>query len=121
MRDNVLGRTTQVNIFFAVVYIKGPTPALDTWWACLAARDINAPPAPDDAPVTYPRCVVIDELPKVGNEYPRVEDELAPDLTWRVRTALLYHPEPVPVLDPPLLLTFNIDLERYRQTILRSR
>ena len=38
---------------------------------------------------------------------------------WPVPTALLYHPEPVPVLNPPLPASF--DIERIRRVIYRKK
>jgi hypothetical protein len=120
IRNNVLGHQTQVNAFFAVVYNRNSTPARDSWWACLAHRDTNAPPPSLNSPATYPGNTVVGELQKVNGKYMKINDPLPANTVWRVSTNLLFHPQPIPVLVPPLPPTLDIDLEIYRQTILRT-
>jgi len=121
IRDRVLGWKTQVNVFLTAVYDRNANPATDSWWVQLSFRDIYAPIPPPNADDTYPACVVAAELPKFNGRCPRVETQLPPNAVWSVPTTLLYHPQPGPLLQPPLPPTFDIDLERYRQAILRTR
>jgi hypothetical protein len=121
MRDNVLGHQTQVNVFFAVVYNRSRVPARDTWWACLAHRDISAPPPPPTAPATCPGNILVGELPKVNGKDRRVDNPLPPNTVWRVPTTFLFYPQPVPNIVPPFPPTLDIDLEIYRQTIIEFR
>jgi hypothetical protein len=121
IRDFVLGWRTQVNIYFTVSFNRNTTPATESWWAQLAIRDVHAPAPPPNADDKYPGCVVLHELPVVNGRYPRLENPLPPNTIWSVPTTLLYHPEPVPQLVPPLPPSYDINLEEYRLLILRSR
>lgn len=121
IRDRVLGHRTQVNIFLAVVYNQGSTQALDSWWACLAFRDLNANPPPANSLDTYPPCIVIAELAKINDQYRKVDTPLPENTVWRVPTHLLLHPEPIPALNPALPPTLDLDMEKFRQAILRNR
>jgi len=66
-------------------------------------------------------CVVLHELPVVNGRYPRLESPLPPNTIWSVPTSLLYYPEPVPRLFPPLPPSYDLNLEEYRLLILRAR
>jgi hypothetical protein len=114
VRDNVLGYITGINIFFGVKYNENSAPGLDSLWAVLAVRDINAPLAPANAGPKYPPCIVVRELPKVNGRYHRLDDPLPGNHKWSVATSLLFYPDPIPVLVPPLPPTLDIDLEAYR-------
>jgi hypothetical protein len=121
IRDNILGHTTGVNIFFAVKYIENSEPELASWWACLAVRNTNAPPIPPNADPKEPTCLVLGELAKVDEQYQRLDVAITGNPIWRVPTYLLFHPEPIPVVVPPLPPTLDIDLEAYRHALLRTR
>jgi hypothetical protein len=84
----------------------------------LSFRDIHAPVPPPTAADGYPACIIAAELPIIN---PLVNTPLPPNTIWQVPTSLLYHPQPIPVLVPPLPPTFDIDLERYRQMIIKTR
>jgi len=87
----------------------------------LSFRDIYAPVPPPTAADGYPACIIAGELPIINGRYPLVNTPLPPNTIWQVPTSLLYHPQPIPVLVPPLPPTFDIDLERYRQMIIETR
>jgi len=87
----------------------------------LSFRDIHAPVPPPTAADGYPACIIAAELPIINGRYPLVNTPLPPNTIWQVPTSLLYHPQPIPVLVPPLPPTFDIDLERYRQMIIKTR
>jgi hypothetical protein len=121
IRDRALGWRTQINIFVGFVYNRNRYRNTDSWWACVAIRDTNANPPAPDAPHTYPPCQIIHETVKIDNCYPKVEDPLVGNTVWSVPTALLYHPEPIPVLNPPLPVSFDFDVDRIRRAIERNR
>lgn len=122
IRDCALGHLTQVNVFVAVAYNRNHDRQSDSWYACVATRDINAIPPTPNSPNTYPPCIMVGELLKINNRYPKVDTPLpANNRVWTVATALLFYPEPVPVLVPPLPPTLDVDMERIRTTIARTR
>jgi hypothetical protein len=87
----------------------------------LSFRDIHAPVPHPTAADKYPACIIAAELPIINGRYPLVDTPLPPNTIWQVPTSLLYRPQPIPVLVPPLPPTFDIDLERYRQMIIDTR
>ena len=121
IRNRMLGWKTQINVFVGIAYNRNQTRATDSWWACVAVRDINANPPAANSPNTYPPCQVLHETAKVNNRYPKVETPLVGNTLWSVPTPLLYHPEPVPVLNPPLPASFDFDVDRIRRAIERNR
>ena len=118
IRDRALSYLTQINVVILVSYNRNVTRQADTWWIHIAARDIFAPQPPPGAPITYPNCSVLYDLPKGANS---VDIPLAGNPIWSIPTWLFYWPEPVPIYDPPLPRTFDISLERIRETIRRER
>ena len=86
---------------------------------CVAHRDINAAHPGQNAPANLPAAVIVGELPLVGGRYPKVNVPRGEQ--WTVPTTLLYHPQPVPILNPPLPANLVINVEDYRQEILDSR
>jgi hypothetical protein len=65
---------------------------------------------------------VLYEIPKIGTRYPRVDNPLAQDIQiYHLETRHLYHPEPIPILNPPLPASFRIDVEQIRTTIINQR
>jgi len=121
IRDRALGWKTQINVFVSIAYNRNQTRTTDSWWACVAVRDTNANPPAANSPNTYPACQVLHETAKVNNRYPKVETPLVGNTIWSVPTALLYHPEPVPVLNPLLPASFDFDVDRIRRAIERNR
>ena len=122
-RDKYLGHTTQVNVYVGVSYNRNQYRHTDSWWMCVAHRDINAPQAPPGTPPQYPASIIIGELQKTaGNRWPNVNLPIPANASlWSVPAALLFHPEPVPLLNPPFPPSFDIDIEIFRQTIVRRR
>jgi hypothetical protein len=114
IRDRALGWKTQINVFAGIAYNRNQTRATDSWWARVTVRDTNANPPAAHSPNTYPP-----ETAKV--RYPKVETPLVGNTIWSVPTALLYHPEPVRVLKPPLPASFDFDVDRIRRAIERNR
>lgn len=84
-------------------------------------RNLNANPPGPNAPNIYPPCQILFEIPQINNRHPRVEVALQGPMNWNVPTALLYHPEGIPALNPPLPPTFDFNIETIRQTIMRTR
>lgn len=122
-RNKYLGYTTQVNVFVGVSYNRNSTRDRDSWWICLAYRDTHAPQPPAGTDVEYPRCIIAGELERnPANRLPLLSQPIPPHLsTWSIATYLLFHPEPVPVMNPPFPATFEIDVEEFRNGILDTR
>ena len=83
----------------------------------VAHRDLTAAnPCPNAAP-SLPAPTVVGEFPIAANGHlnlvsiPRTE-------VWRISTSLLFHPQPIPVTNPPLPLDFIVTAEEYRQQII---
>jgi hypothetical protein len=122
IRDNILGHLTQVNVFVAVSYNRNAARNSDSWWACVAVRDTNPPNPPPNPPPTWPPCDIIGEVARTpGGRYQRVEVPLQGNTIWSIPTHLLFHPEPIPVVQPPLPATFEVDVERLRKLIVETR
>lgn len=51
-RNEYLGRTTQLNLYVGVSY-RGASRQIDSWWICVAHRDIHAPQPPPGATPRY--------------------------------------------------------------------
>jgi hypothetical protein len=121
IRDRALGHKTAINIFVGIVYNKNSTRSLDTWFVTVAHRDLTANEPTPNSPNKYPPPTIIGEFTKISGHYPRVNDAIVGNMVWSVPTSYLYHPEPVPALQPPLPPTLDIDLEKFRLNILRNR
>lgn len=122
IRDRALSYLTQINVVILVSYNRNTTRQADSWWIHIAARDIFAPQPPPGATIAYPNCSVLYDLPKgANNRYPGVDIPLVGNPIWSIPIWLFYWPEPVPVYNPPLPGTFDISLERIRETIRRER
>jgi hypothetical protein len=109
-------------VFVLIAYNRNSTRPTDTWFMQVSHRDFTAPlPAPT-TPDTYPPCIVIFEMAKTGNRYPRVNTPIPPgQQVWAVPTTHLYFPEPLPVLNPAIPAAFDINIEMIRQTIASER
>jgi len=116
-RDIYLGHTTGVNIYIGVKYHRNERE--DSWWMCVAHRNITAAHPGQNAPANLPAAVIVGELQPVGSRYPKVT--IPRGEQWTVPTTLLYHPQPVPILNPPLPVALVINVEDYRLEILASR
>lgn len=121
IRDNVLGWKSQVNVFLLAVYNENMYSTSDSWWMQLAFRNIQALAPAANAADNYPPCIIAAELPVINGRYPLVDTPLPPNTIWQIPTTLVYHPQPVPVLVPPMPATVDINLEHYRQMIIQTR
>ena len=110
-RDKYLGHTTQVNVYVGVTHNRNASRQTDSWWMCVAHRDIYAPQLPPGAPPQYPAAIIISESQKtVSNRWPNVNQPIPHNTsTWSVPTELLFHPEPIPVMNPPFPPSFDIE------------
>ena len=122
-RNKYLGHETQINIFVGISYNRNLSRDDDSWWMCVAYRDVNAPQPPPGTPSEYPQPIVVGEFQKVnGTRWPNVKVPIAQDArVWSVPSYLLFHPQPQPATVPPLPNTFNIDVEMLRERILNHR
>ena len=122
-RDKYLGHTTQVNVYVGVSYNRNEYRQTDSWWICVVHRDIYAPQPPPGAPPQYPAPIIIGELQKnASNRWPNVNVPIPPNASiWSVPTQFLFHPEPIPVMNPPFPPSFDIDIEAFRHAIVRHR
>ena len=122
-RNKYLGHTTQVNVYVGVSYNRTVSREMDSWCMCVAYRDINAPQPPPGTPPEYPVPIIVGELQKTaGNRYPVVNLPIPQNASiWSVPTHLLFQPEAVPVMDPPFPPSFDVDIETFRQGIVKHR
>jgi len=90
---------------------------------CVAYRDIYAPQSPPEMSSQYPAPLIVGELQKTANtKWPNVNQPIPANASiWSVPTALLFHPEPIPVMNPPFPPSFDINIETFRQKIVRDR
>ena len=95
----------------------------DSWWMCVAHRDVTAPQPPPGTPAEYPPPIIVGELEKVqGNRWPNVNVPIAQNESiWSVPTNLLFHPQTQPITNPPLPNTFDINIESFREEIMTHR
>lgn len=123
IRDRVLGHMTSVNVFVGIAYNRNQTRASDSWWACVAVRNTAPGNPPANPPPEWPPCIIVGEIRRGANgRYQKLETPVGNNNTvWRVNTNLLYHPEPVPALHPAFPATFDIDIERLRRCLVRTR
>ena len=123
IRNRILSWKTGVNVFVLIAYNRNNTRASDSWYVQVAHRDYFAPhPNPLAANDTYPGCVVMFETAKVGNHYPRVNVPIpAGQDVWSIPSSHLYHPETPPMLNPPFPVSFNLNIDEIRRTIIRER
>ena len=118
----MLSWRTAINVFVLIAYNRNTTRATDTWFLQIAVRDYFAPQPPPGTGTDYPACTVLYETPKIGPRYPRVDNPLAQGTqVYHLDTRHLYHPEPPPILNPPLPASFRIDVEQIRTTIINWR
>jgi hypothetical protein len=122
-RNKYLGHSTQVNIYVGVSYNRNANRQTDSWWICIGHRDIYAPQPPPATPPDYPFPIIIGELEKTpANRYPNVNHAIPQNnAIWSIPTSLLYHPEPVPMKNPPLPNSFDINIELFRRAIVNHR
>jgi hypothetical protein len=122
-RNKYLGVTTQVNVYIGVSYNRNASRQTDSWWKCIAHRNINAPQPPPGTTPEHPAPIIMGELQKTaGNRYPNVNQPIPQNTsTWSVPTHLLLHPEPVPAMNPLFPLSFDVDIELFRRKIVLRR
>ena len=124
IRDRALSYLTGVNVFITVVYNRNRYRASDSWYMQVAVRDHLAPQPPPGTQNTYPPCVVLFETAIVNGRYPLVNTRIntANDNNiWPLPIHYLYHPQPVPILNPPLPAQFDINIEAIRSCIETER
>ena len=122
-RNKYLGHETQINIYVGVSYNRNASRNDDSWWMCVAHRDVNAPHPPPGTSSEYPSPIIMRELQNVnGPRWPNVNVPIAQNASvWNVPFCLLFHPQPKPVTIPPLQNIFDINVEIFRQGILKHR
>jgi hypothetical protein len=118
----MLSHQTAINVFILIAYNRNATRQADTWFLQVAVRDYYAPQPPPGTGADYPPCTVLYETPKIGLRYPKVETPLNQDAqTYTLDIHHLYHPEPPPILNPPLPASFRINVEQVRNIIINWR
>jgi hypothetical protein len=113
-----------VNVYVGVSYNRNAYRNTDSWWICVAYRDIDAPQPPAGTPPEYPVPIIVGELQKsASSKYPLVDVPIinANNSTWSVPTDLLFHPQPIPITNPPLPPSFDINIELFRAEIALKR
>jgi len=124
IRDRALSYLTGVNVFVTVVYNRNQSRASDSGYMQVAVRDYLAPQPPPGTQNTYPPCVVLFETAKVNGRYPLVNTRISAAYNnniWPLAIHHLYHPQPVPILNPPLPAQFDINIEAIRSCIETER
>jgi len=118
----MLSYRTAINVFVLISYNRNATRATDSWFLQVSVRDFYAPQPPPGTLTNYPACTVLYETPKIGAPYPRVELALAHGTQiCDLPISHLYHPETTPILNPILPVSFRINVEQIRVTILNQR
>jgi hypothetical protein len=122
-RNKYLGYTTQVNVYVGVSYNRNTSRETDSWWVCVAHRDINAPQPPPGTPPEYPEPIIVGELQKnASSRWPNINIPIPPSTSiWSVHTQFLFHPEPIPVMNPPFPMSFDINIDELRRAIVQYR
>jgi hypothetical protein len=124
IRDRALSYLTGINVFVTVVYNRNKYRTSDSWYMEVAVRDYLAPQPPPGTQNTYPPCVLLFETAKVNGRYPLVNNRVSAannNHLWPLPMHHLYHPQPVPTLNPPLPAQFDIDIESIRSCIETNR
>jgi hypothetical protein len=124
IRDRALSYLTGINVFVTVVYNRNQSRASDSWYMEVAVRDYLAPQPPPGTQNTYPPCLVLFETAKVNGRYPLVNTRISSannNNIWPLPSHHFYHPQPVPILNPPLPAQFHINIEAIRSCIETER
>jgi hypothetical protein len=120
IRDWMLSPRTAINVFVLIAYNRNSTRQSDTWYMQIALRDYFAPPSPPGMHI--PPFIVAYETPKLGARYPKVDTPLAQGTqVYNLDNSCFYDPEPIPNLNPPLPVSFRIDIEQIRSAIFNWR
>jgi hypothetical protein len=61
-RNKYLGHETQINVYVGISYNRNATRDDDSWWMCVAHRDINTRHPPPGTPSEYPHPIIVGEL-----------------------------------------------------------
>jgi hypothetical protein len=115
-RDWYLGHHTQINIWIGVKYFQDSR----TWWMGVARRNFEPKDTPSEPlPDKWPPAIWIEQFPcQQGRSFVSIHDVL--NESWKIPVFLLYHPDPVPSLDPPLPNDYVLEPEKYRDIIIES-
>ena len=110
-RDYYLSHNTGVNVWIGVQYCKEN----GTWWMSVAHRDFTA--------VRQPEQQVQDNWPPSIWLYQLGNGQYEPLTTprnevWDIPMEMLFYPDPVQVLEPPLPGYFRLEVERFRERIV---
>ena len=107
---------TAINVFVLIIYNRNATREIDSWYMQIAVRDYFAPPSSLSPPGMHiPPFVVVYETPKINT--PLAQESQV----YNLDTGHFYDPEPIPNLNPPLPVSFRIDIEQIRSTIFTRR
>jgi hypothetical protein len=85
-RNKYLGHETQINIYVGVSYNRDASRNDDSWWMCVAYRDVNAPQPPPGTSPEYPPPIIVGEFQKVnGTRWPNVNVPIAQNASvWSI-------------------------------------
>jgi len=107
-RDWYLGKDAQVNVWIGAKYFKSE----GTWWMGTARRSARSCLGEEEAPKWIGRLQGVDDSEEFESlAAPRKE-------VWTVPTSLLFHPDTVPVLEPPYPDSFMVEVEKYRERLV---
>jgi hypothetical protein len=117
IRQLYLNHLTGVNVYIGVAYNKNKDRTKDTWYCCIAQRDINPPnPHPVNPGPDWPPFIGIhesaDEPP-----YDKLSTPAPAAWTFHIDTDLLWHPQPAP---PGLPQQFTVNCEDIRLAIVSA-
>jgi hypothetical protein len=122
-RAEYLSNQTGVNVHVAIGYNRNSTPADDTWYVSVYARDMNPPNPPPGAPPNWspPPVQIFDSQPNIGGHYNNLN--VGP-VNWvaNIPIDLLWYPQTLPnPLPPGVPQQITLTFENLRQTILLYR
>ena len=118
-RDRYLRADCGMNAWVGIKYYENSKPASDTWWMSVVVRDVIRPtPPPNSIAAREPAIVVLGKLPIYPeNRYEKLS-VMQEGKIWSIPTFILFHPQSIPQLVPPMPQYFDVDVEEWRKFIV---